>query len=117
MAVRIDGLIFAGVGSPDPKEAARSLADALGAEVASEGDAHRLLFPNGSSVALVPSEWVEGASDTLLGFLVDDVEEATADLAANGVEPDGDLQSGYGYRYRHFRASDGRRFELLDRKA
>jgi hypothetical protein len=117
MAVRVDGLIFAGVTSPDPEGTARSLAGALGAELDSDGDVHRLLFPNGSSVALVPPEWVDGPSDTLLGFLVDDVEDATAGLAANGVEPDGDLHRGYGFRYRHFRASDGRRFELLDRKA
>jgi hypothetical protein len=116
MAVRVDGLIFAGVGSQDPERAARSLAEALGAELDSDGDVHRLLFANGSSVALVPPDWVDGPSDTLLGFLVDDVED-TADLVARGVEPDGDLQRGYGFRYRHFRASDGRRFELLDRKA
>jgi len=25
------------------------------------------------------------------------------------------MNAGYGFRYRHFRAPDGRRFELLDR--
>jgi catechol 2,3-dioxygenase-like lactoylglutathione lyase family enzyme len=117
MAVRVDGMIFAGVGSPDPEGTARFLADALGAELDGDGDVQRLLFPNGSSVAFVPPEWVEGPSDTLLGFLVDDVEGATADLAARGIQPDGELNRGYGFRYRHFRAPDGRRFELLDRKA
>ena len=83
----------------------------------SSGDVRRLLFANGSSLALVPPDYVEPPSDTLLGFLVDDVEAATAELAAKGIEPDGELNAGYGFRYRHFRAPDGRRFELLDRRA
>ena len=41
---------------------------------------------------------------------------ATWELADKGIEPDGELESGYGFRYRHFRARDGRRFELLDRR-
>ena len=75
MDVRVEGLIFAGVGSADHDAVARFLADALGVEV----------------------------------------EAATGELAAKGIEPDGELNSGYGFRYRHFRAPDGRRFELLER--
>ena len=64
----------------------------------------------------MPPNYVEPPSDTLLGFLVDDVEAATAELAARGIEPDGDLLSGdRASTYRHFRAPEGRRFELLDR--
>jgi hypothetical protein len=113
--MRVDGLIFAGVGTADPEGVARFLGDALGLEVEEAGDVRRLVFANGSSLALVPPDYVEPPSDTLLGFLVDDVEDATAELAAKGIEPDGELNSGYGFRYRHFRAPDGRRFELLDR--
>jgi catechol 2,3-dioxygenase-like lactoylglutathione lyase family enzyme len=113
--VRVEGLVFAGLGLADPSAAARFLTHALGAELESDGDVHRLLFPNGSSIALVPAEWVEGPSDTLLGFLVDDLDEAADELAANGAEADGDVLTGYGFRYRHFRAPDGRRFELLER--
>ena len=116
MAVRVEGLIFAGVGSSDHDGVARFLADALGRRAGGLRRRHRLLFANGSSLALVPPEYVEPPSDTLLGFLVDDVEAATAELAAKGIEPDGELNTGYGFRYRHFRAPDGRRFELLDRR-
>jgi predicted enzyme related to lactoylglutathione lyase len=108
--------VFAGVATADPDGVARFFADALGVEMEEHGDVHRLVFPNGSSLALVPPDYVEPPSDTLLGFLVDDVEAATAELAAKGIEPDGELNAGYGFRYRHFRAPDGRRFELLDRK-
>jgi hypothetical protein len=116
MPMQIEGLVFAGIGSADNAGVARFLADALGAELEVTGDVHRVLFPNGTSVALVPPDDVEPPSDTLLGFLVDDVEAATAELAERGLEPDGELNAGYGFRYRHFRAPDGRRFELLDRK-
>lgn len=117
MRMEVEGIVFAGVGSAGHAEVARFLADALDVPLEAEGEAHRLLFPNGSSVALVPQDWVEGPSDTLLGFLVGDLEAATAELAGKGIEPDGELLNGYGFRYRHFRAPDGRRFELLDRKA
>jgi predicted enzyme related to lactoylglutathione lyase len=113
--MNVQGLIFAGVGTSDPEGVASFFADVLGVEVETTGDVQRLVFANGSSVALVPPDYIEPPSDTLLGFLVDDVEAATAELAAKGIEPDGELNSGYGFRYRHFRAPDGRRFELLDR--
>ena len=115
--MKVDGLVFAGVGTADSGGVARFFADVLGVDVDADGDVHRLVFPNGSSLALVPPDYVEPPSDTILGFLVDDVEAATEELSANGLEPDGDLLSGYGFRYRHFRAPDGRRFELLDRGA
>ena len=114
--MRVEGLVFAGVGTADPCATASALADLLGVEVEAAGDVHRLVFPDGSSVAFVPPDYVEPPSDTLLGFLVDDVEASTVELAEKGIEPDGELNAGYGFRYRHFRAPDGRRFELLDRK-
>ena len=117
MGMEVEGIVFAGIGSTGHAEVARFLADALDVPLEAEDEVHRLLFPNGSSVALVPPDWVEPPSDTILGFLVADVETATAELAAKGIEPDGELLTGYGFRYRHFRAPDGRRFELLDRKA
>jgi hypothetical protein len=113
--MKVEGLVFAGVASADQVGVARFFADVLGVDVEATGDVQRLVFANGSSVALVPADYVEPPSDTVIGFLVDDVEAATAELAAKGVEPDGELNSGYGFRYRHFRAPDGRRFELLDR--
>jgi len=115
--MQVDGLVFAGVATADPDGVANFLAAVLGAEVEGAGEVRRLVFPNGSSLALVPPEYVEPPSDTILGFLVDDLEAATAELATNGIEADGGLSSGHGFRYRHFRAPDGRRFELLDRRA
>ena len=115
--MKVEGLVFAGVATADNGNVAAFLADVLGVEVETTGDVHRLVFPNGSSLALVPTDYVEPPSDTILGFLVDDLEAAAVELAAKGIEPDGELASGWGLRYQHFRAPDGRRFELLDRKS
>ncbi len=114
--MRIEGLVFAGIASPDAARLAGFFAEVLGVESVREDGFIRFVFPNGSSIAVVPPDWVTPPSDTNLGFLVDDVEGATAELAACGMEPDGELQQNDEHRYRHFRAPDGRVFELLDRR-
>jgi hypothetical protein len=112
----VEGLIFAGVGaattavSPFP----RPMHSAPSRDVS--GDVHRLLFANGSSLALVPPDYVEPPSDTLLGFLVDDVEAAHGRAAPRRDRAGRRADGGYGFRYRTFQAPDGRRFELLDRR-
>ncbi|MBA2333276.1 MAG: VOC family protein [Actinobacteria bacterium] len=114
--MRIEGLVFAGIASPDAVGLAGFFADVLGVERVQEDGYTRFVFPNGSSLAVVPADWIAPPSDTNLGFLVDDVVAATAELAVLGVAPDGELEQNDSYRYRHFRAQDGRVFELLDRR-
>ena len=114
--MRIEGLVFAGIASANQVGLDRFFADVLGVERVVEDGYTRFAFPNGSSIAVVPPDWVAPPSDTNLGFLVDDVAVATAELAARGIEPDGELRSNDEYRYQHFRAPDGRVFELLDRR-
>jgi hypothetical protein len=90
--------------------------DVLDADASDEDGWHRVAFPDDTSLALVPPDWVAPPSDTNLGFLVDDVEAATAELAARDVQPVGELTTSGELRYRHFRAPDGRVFELIDRR-
>lgn len=115
--MRIEGLVFAGIASSDGPAVAAFFRDVLEAECVTEDGWHRVVFPDGTSLALVPRDWVSPPSDTNLGFLVDDVEAATRELAGRGVEPDGELVVGGELRYQHFRAPDGRVFELIDRRA
>jgi hypothetical protein len=114
--VLIEGLVFAGLATADPGALARFFGESLGAETVAEDGYTRVVFPNGSSLALVPSDWIPPPSDTNLGFLVDDLVVATAELGARGVEPDGGLTEAAGLRYQHFRMPDGRVFELIDRR-
>ena len=115
-SVRIEGLVFAGIASSDAAGLAGFFADVLGMEHVEEEGYARFVFSNGTSIAVVPPDWIAPPSDTNLGFLVDDVEAATAELRARGIEPEGALQANDGHRYQHFRAADGRVFELLDRR-
>ncbi len=114
--MQIEGLVFAGVASPDALALAGLFRDVLGLEPAPGDGYHAFELADGSSLAVVPKDWISPPSDTILGFLVDDVVEATAELAARGVETEGELAANERFRYQHFRAPDGRVFELLDRR-
>ncbi|MEJ7569677.1 MAG: VOC family protein [Gaiellaceae bacterium] len=105
--MRIEGLVFAGIASADPAGLARFFAEVFDVERVEDDGSTRFVFPNGSTIAVVPPDWVAPPSDTNLGFLVDDVDAATAELSTLGIEPDGELQQNDEHRYRHFRASDG----------
>lgn len=48
----------------------------------------------------------------VVGFLVDDVEAASAELEAAGGELIGPVQRGDGFMWAHFRAPDGNLYEL-----
>ncbi len=48
----------------------------------------------------------------VVGFLVDDVEAARAELEAAGAELIGTVQRGNGFVWAHFRAPDGNLYEL-----
>jgi hypothetical protein len=113
--VEVQGLVFAGVASASPGALARFFAGALGGELVEEDGYARVVFRDGSSLALVPEGWVPPPSDTNLGFLVGDLEAATRALEAAGCPPVGEAGEAAGLRYRHFRAPDGRRFELIER--
>ncbi|HVM68707.1 MAG TPA: VOC family protein [Gaiellaceae bacterium] len=113
--MEVQGLVFAGVASADAAALAAFFADVLGAERVEEDGWSRVVFPNGTSLALVPEGWVPPPSDTNLGFLVADLDAATRELAGRGCPPEGDVGEAGGLRYRHFRAPDGRRFELVER--
>ena len=68
-------------------------------------------LPDGSSFAVQPPEDLEPAERTV-GFLVADLDTAVAELHAAGVATDAVTQTG-GRRYVHFRAPDGRLYELV----
>lgn len=73
-------------------------------------------LPDGSSFAVADTE----AGDTderTVGFLVADVEVAWHELQAAGVETDPEINVNSRYRYIHFRAPDGRLYELVEERS
>jgi catechol 2,3-dioxygenase-like lactoylglutathione lyase family enzyme len=114
--VQVRGLVFAGIETPDPAALATFLADALGVEAGEDEGVFTLLLPDGDAVAVIEPGHLAPPSDTVLGFLVDDLDAAVAELEARGVPRDGPLLSGPRFRWQHFRAPDGRAFELVERR-
>ena len=55
----------------------------------------------------------DGPAERTVGFLVDDLATAVDELHAAGVETDGIMENDH-YRYTHFRAPDGRLYELVE---
>lgn len=71
-----------------------------------EADFFRL--PDGSVAAVYPGDTEERS----VGFLVDDVDAAVAELRSAGIETDEVVDAGP-WRYAHFRAPDGKRYEVV----
>jgi catechol 2,3-dioxygenase-like lactoylglutathione lyase family enzyme len=115
--VRILGLTFAGTSTPHREEMVRFLQDDLGLTRATvEGmEADVFGLPDGSTFA-VASPGGMGDTQRSIGFLVDDLEAAAADLRVAGVAVGGVSDNGQD-RYLHFRPPDGQLYELVERKA
>lgn len=108
------GIVFVGTRTTARAEMAVFGRDVLGlrqrAVAGVDGEFFEL--PDGSSFVVVGTEGVDPAERTV-GFLVDDVESAARELRAAGV-PTGEVAATDLHRYVHFRAPDGRLYELLE---
>jgi catechol 2,3-dioxygenase-like lactoylglutathione lyase family enzyme len=112
--MRILGLVFAGSSTDRRAEMVRFASDVLGLEpVALAGaEADMFALPDGSWFAVAGPG---GMGDTArsIGFLVADLDAAIAELEAAGVEVDAPAANDR-HRYVHFRAPDGRLYELVE---
>jgi catechol 2,3-dioxygenase-like lactoylglutathione lyase family enzyme len=107
--------------------------------VASHTDAHAAMVRFGQDVLGLTPRRVEGMDATVfdlpdgttfgvneidpgdtaertVGFRVADVETAAAELRAAGLETDDEISVNDRYRYLHFRAPDGRLYELVEHR-
>jgi catechol 2,3-dioxygenase-like lactoylglutathione lyase family enzyme len=109
-------LIFAGTATGQRAEMARFVRETLSLEPIHVGgvDADVFELPDGSRFAVANPRGVGDTSRTI-GFLVERIDGAVAELRAAGVEVDepaeNDLQ-----RYVHFRAPDGKLYELVEER-
>lgn len=71
-------------------------------------------LPDGSAFGVV--EVPEEMATRTIGFLVDDLDEAVAELREKGVEIGEPGENRLG-RYAHFHAPDGKLYELVERPA
>jgi catechol 2,3-dioxygenase-like lactoylglutathione lyase family enzyme len=112
--MRVLGLVFTGTRTPRPRETADFFTDVLGLTPhAVEGsDATFFQLPDGALLSVQPVD--DETEERTVGLLVDDADAAVAELRAAGVETD-DVQRAGGLAYAHFRAPDGRLYELVQR--
>src|SRR3954454_3202357 len=112
--MRIDGLTFVGTRTDAREDMARFARDVLGLSPRSGHgfDAELFELPDGSSFEVASPEGPAEVERTV-GLLVTDVDAALEELRAAGVETDDEVSEGGGQRYVHFRAPDGRLYELV----
>ena len=82
-------------------------------EIAEPGRA-MFRLPTGDPIDVFAAEderYLHFTTGPVVGFLVDDVDAASAELEATGVEI-GPVQRGDGFAWAHFRAPDGNLYEL-----
>ena len=114
--MEILGLVFAGSATDRRPEMARFAADVLGLEPTSAGGVSADMFalPDGAFFAVAgPREM--GETSRTIGFLVGDLEQAVEELRAAGVEVD-EPAANDRHRYVHFRAPDGKLYELVEER-
>ena len=112
----VRGIVFAGTATDARPEMRDFVRNVLGMVPAHVDGVEADLFdlPDGSSFA-VASPHGMGATERSLGFLVDDVGQAAAELAAAGVVVDEQVSGNARERYVHFTAPDGQLYELVER--
>ena len=116
--MQILGLAFAGTATDQRAEMALFVRETLGLEpvhVHVGGVAADMFeLPDGSHFAVADPR---GMGDTTrsIGFHVETLDEAVAELRAAGVEVDEPAENDR-HRYVHFRAPDGKLYELVEER-
>ena len=112
--LRILGLVFAGTATDRRSEMVRFATETLGLERVQIGGAEADMFalPDGSYFAIAEPRSM-GDTSRSVGFLVADLDEAVAELRKAGVEV-GEPAENDRHRYVHFRAPDGKLYELVE---
>lgn len=117
--MRIKGVSWAGIKTDQFEAMANFFRTTAGLEVALEqpdfivfrlpdGDKLEIFGPRGPD----PTEQF-ARNEVVAGFLVEDIQKATAELRQAGAEIIGDQHAGAGgYAWQHFRTPDGKVFEL-----
>ena len=113
----VKGIVFAGTATSARAEMRDLLHQVLGMVPAQVEGVEADLFdlPDGSSFAVASPRGM-GATERSLGFLVDDVDDAVAELTAAGVTVDPHVSSNQRERYVHFTAPDRQVYELVERR-
>jgi predicted enzyme related to lactoylglutathione lyase len=117
--MRVRGISWVGVKTDSYREMKDFFADVAGLSVDHEKpDFAVFRFPNGDKLEIFGPDANDPAEQfavekVVASLLVDDIDDAVAALRTAGVELIGTRQGGEGYFWQHFRAPDGKVFELV----
>jgi len=116
--MEIRGIGFVGSHTEAHEEMSSFLRDVLGLHPITVDGVGATLFVagNGDVLAVAESYEENGAAERTVGLVVDDVDAAAAELHAAGVETDGIAENAR-WRYTHFRAPDGKLYELVEERS
>ena len=117
--MRVEGVSWVGVRTEQFAAMAGFFRDVVGLEpVVERHDFVVFRMPDGDQVEIFGPDGPNPVErfahgEVVAGLLVDDIEAATEELRQAGIELIGDRQnSESGYSWQHFRAPDGKVFEL-----
>lgn len=117
--MNVQGITWVGVKTSKFEEMCSFATQALGLKLSAEerdflvfhlpnGDTFELFGPSGPDP---PSQFAK--NKVMVGFLVDDIDQARRELVSFGIELIGPLvRTEEGYAWQHFRTPDGTVFEL-----
>ena len=116
--MEIRGIGFVGSHTPAHDEMESFLQDVLGLAPVTVDGVGAMLFAaaNGDVLAVAPPYEEDDAGERTVGLVVGDLDEAIRELHAAGVETDG-INENARWRYTHFRAPDGKLYELVEERA
>jgi catechol 2,3-dioxygenase-like lactoylglutathione lyase family enzyme len=111
------GITFVGTRTGARSEMGTFVRDVLGLAPMTVGgvDAEMFALPDGSTFAITSPDGPDDIERTV-GFLVEDIAQAAAELKAFGVAVDEEIAESATQRYLHFRAPDGRLYELVENR-
>jgi glyoxylase I family protein len=112
--MRILGLVFAGTATGQREEMAKFVEDTLGLPRVETGgvDADAFALPDESHFAVADPRGM-GNTARSIGFQVDNLDSACSELRAAEIEVDEPVENDR-QRYVHFRAPDGKLYELVE---
>jgi glyoxylase I family protein len=112
------GITFVGTRTGARSAMGTFVRDVLGLSPTKVGgvDAEMFALPDGSTFAVTSPDGPDDIEPVRSGFLVEDIAQAAAELKASGVTVDEEIAEGTTQRYLHFRAPDGRLYELVENR-
>jgi len=114
--MKLLGLVFAGTATRQRAQMSRFVLETLGLERVQVGgvEADMFVLPDGSHFAVADPRGM-GETTRSIGFQVATLADAVAELRAAGVEVDEPAENER-QRYVHFRAPDGKLYELVEER-